>query len=401
MPPVSSLMKERTSWLIPERSQSAHSDHGTASTASVSSFSDNDNDATTLESFSQHKEWNGTSRHKPKTRGSRGSRGRGRKTSIDSRCCSQTRDNSYQHSEKRVAESINFAWTHSEHQNASLAMDTMRGSFRPKDRTRNRTRNQQRMMDYNAMKKQHENLHQGQNHGSWQSSPEKFDANLLRCCNMTAEEVARYVALDCEMVAVMTARGVESALARVTVVNWFGAVVYDQFCKPSDPVCDYRSFVSGITPEHLQLHGLPLSVIRSQVSHLLRNQILIGHALENDLAALQLTHPWTHMRDTSLFEPFQKIRCLVSDNDAASKSNASGQLLMGPRRLKDLAAEYLHREIQKDGCPHCPYEDAVAALDLYRIVRPIWETSVSAQLSAHLDRQQQLSKARMCSIAPL
>uniref|UniRef100_A0A7S2HRI2 Exonuclease domain-containing protein n=1 Tax=Helicotheca tamesis TaxID=374047 RepID=A0A7S2HRI2_9STRA len=44
-----------------------------------------------------------------------------------------------------------------------------------------------------------------------------------------------------------------------------------------------------------------------------------------------------------------------------------------PRKLKDLAKEILCLEIQKDGCEHCPIEDANAALGLYKLVREDWE----------------------------
>lgn len=44
-----------------------------------------------------------------------------------------------------------------------------------------------------------------------------------------------------------------------------------------------------------------------------------------------------------------------------------------PRKLKDLSAEKLGKEIQVYGQPHSPYEDAMAALNLYRTVQSEWE----------------------------
>lgn len=44
-----------------------------------------------------------------------------------------------------------------------------------------------------------------------------------------------------------------------------------------------------------------------------------------------------------------------------------------PRKLKDLSAEILGKDIQEYGKPHSPYEDAMAALDLYKSVREEWE----------------------------
>jgi RNA exonuclease 4 len=42
--------------------------------------------------------------------------------------------------------------------------------------------------------------------------------------------------------------GVESALARVSIVNFFGHPVLDKFVKTKERVTDYRTEVSGITP---------------------------------------------------------------------------------------------------------------------------------------------------------
>merc|ERR1719174_2280295 len=88
-------------------------------------------------------------------------------------------------------------------------------------------------------------------------------------------------------------------------------------------------------------------------------KILIGHALKNDLRVLGITHPWYETRDTAKYDPFMKIR--FNDN------------ILWPRKLKDLAYENLKRDIQREGEPHSAYEDAAAAMDLYRLVRRKWE----------------------------
>lgn len=165
------------------------------------------------------------------------------------------------------------------------------------------------------------------------------------------------LALDCEMVGVGE-YGLDSALARVTLIDWNGRVVYDEFVKPSEPVVDYRTFVSGITEETLNERGLDLEEVRSRVSELLDDKVLVGHALKNDLQALSITHPWQQTRDTAKYEPFMYVR-------------ANGRAY--PRKLKDLCVEFLDREIQTYGKPHCPVEDAKAALDLYKVTKQKWE----------------------------
>lgn len=63
--------------------------------------------------------------------------------------------------------------------------------------------------------------------------------------------LTKSVALDCEMVGVGPG-GVESALARISIVNHFGKCVYDKFVKPGDEVTDYRTQFSGIRPHNLK-----------------------------------------------------------------------------------------------------------------------------------------------------
>ena len=53
------------------------------------------------------------------------------------------------------------------------------------------------------------------------------------------------VALDCEMVEVS---GNENALARISIVNYNGHVLLDQYIKPDNYITNYRTWVSGIKP---------------------------------------------------------------------------------------------------------------------------------------------------------
>ena len=54
--------------------------------------------------------------------------------------------------------------------------------------------------------------------------------------------------------------------------------------------------------------------------------------------------------------------------------------ILWPRKLKDLAQQKLQREIQVAGKPHSAYEDALAAMDLYRTVRRKWEKAMDYKL---------------------
>src|ERR1700733_5338886 len=55
----------------------------------------------------------------------------------------------------------------------------------------------------------------------------------------------KYLALDCEMVGV-SIDGSESSLARVSIVNFYGAVLIDEFVRQRERVVDYRTQFSGV-----------------------------------------------------------------------------------------------------------------------------------------------------------
>lgn len=57
------------------------------------------------------------------------------------------------------------------------------------------------------------------------------------------------LALDCEMVQTV---GNSDSLARVSIVNYNGHSVYDKFVKPESRVTDFRTWVSGVTPQNLR-----------------------------------------------------------------------------------------------------------------------------------------------------
>lgn len=189
-------------------------------------------------------------------------------------------------------------------------------------------------------------------------SPQKTDVEAL-----TLKDHAQYVALDCEFVGTGPG-GFTSALARVSIVDYNHKILMDTYVKVNEPVTDYRTFVSGITQEHLESD---LAMDRDNcidvVQKILQGKILIGHGLKTDLAVLGIHHPWYYTRDTAKYEPFMKKQ------NKGSYPNA----LPRPRKLKDLALTKLNRVIQKDGVPHCSIEDAIAALDLYKKARLKWE----------------------------
>ena len=205
--------------------------------------------------------------------------------------------------------------------------------------------------------------------------------NSQQQVTLSDEEKARYLAMDCEMVGVGPC-GRYSALARVSIVNWDGEVLLDEYVQPGQPVTDYRTAVSGITAQHVDDAPHTLTTIRPVVAALLADKILVGHSLKCDLQALHLSHPWYDTRDTAKYEPFLQTR-------------ADGN--PWPRKLRELCvARNLVDAATFQMAAHCSVADATAAMRLYQTVRTKWEKVMEYKknktmeiLTAQAQQQQQ------------
>lgn len=164
-------------------------------------------------------------------------------------------------------------------------------------------------------------------------------------------------------------QGNKSALGRVSLVNKWGNVLYDEFVRPVDRVVDFRTEISGIRPRDLR-KAKDFQIVQERVAEILKGRILVGHALHNDLKVLLLSHPKTDLRDTSEYQPLLKEG--------------------GRRALRHLAAQFLGVEIQNG--EHCPIQDARAAMLLYQKFRKEWEKSVKDQMRLKLKQKKRKKK---------
>lgn len=191
----------------------------------------------------------------------------------------------------------------------------------------------------------------------------KKSLNVVHIDDVSEEDKLQYVALDAEMVGVGYG-GFMSALARVSVVNWEGEVIFDAHVRPTLPVTDYRTFVSGITESDLESDDvLTLEQCQLLLEPILHNKIIVGHGLKNDFRVMGIHPEWHNVRDTAKYEPFMKPDPMYPAEFLSKK-------------LKVLAKDKLGMIIQEDDVPHCPVEDAVAAMELYKKHRSKWEKAV-------------------------
>ena len=170
-------------------------------------------------------------------------------------------------------------------------------------------------------------------------------------------EIGKYVGIDCEMVGVGGDED-RSVLARVSIVNFHGTQVYDSFVRPKEYVTDWRTHVSGVSPKHMTT-ARSFEEVKADVEEILKDRIIVGHAIKNDLEVMMLTHPKKDIRDTSKFSGFRK--------HSAGRSPS----------LKKLAKEVLGIDIQEG--EHSSIEDARTTMLLFRRHKPAFDVEHAAR----------------------
>jgi len=180
----------------------------------------------------------------------------------------------------------------------------------------------------------------------------------------------------------------KSACCQICVVDADGNTILNKLVKPPGKIVNYNTRWSGVTEEMLKDVTLTLQDVHKDLKLICGpNTILVGHSLENDLHTLKLIH--TRIIDTSVLFPHAR---------GNGRKNS----------LKYLANKYLKRKIQKgDGVTgHSPDEDALAALDLYKLKLvhgPMWDVHfteknslfrliVQAKKRAHVFGSQRTTK---------
>lgn len=209
------------------------------------------------------------------------------------------------------------------------------------------------------------------------SNKRKLKKEKLEINKEKESENKKYVALDCEMV---EGESGDDLLAQVAMVDYNGNIIYNTYVHVEEKIVDYRTVITGIVPKHLKSEtAKPFEVVQQEVTELLKNKVLVGHGLENDLKVsdilfqvLFLTHPKNMIRDTSYFHVFRRVT-----NTVLFIYNIQGKSY--PQSLKNITLFFLKRKIQFD--VHSPVlliqkkqiEDAQAAMELYRMYKNQWE----------------------------
>jgi DNA polymerase III epsilon subunit-like protein len=97
------------------------------------------------------------------------------------------------------------------------------------------------------------------------------------------------LALDCERI--LTTQG--ERLARVSIVNFYGNIVFDTLVKPCDnhddpySVIDYREWITGIKAFDLN-YAPSFTNIKPILDKIVKNKTIVGHSLKDDLEILKI-----------------------------------------------------------------------------------------------------------------
>ncbi|KAJ1967615.1 hypothetical protein IWQ62_001747 [Dispira parvispora] len=164
----------------------------------------------------------------------------------------------------------------------------------------------------------------------------------------------KILAMDCEMC--LTKAGNE--LTRISVVDLKGNTIMDELVVPDNPILDYVTRYSGITPQMLAEVTTKLSDVQQRLLDLIDDStILLGHSLENDLKALKLIHPL--VIDTSV---------MYTHAEASVEGSGEFEERRKPA-LRWLTKMHLGRTIQNSThrLGHDSVEDAQACVDLLHI----------------------------------
>lgn len=165
------------------------------------------------------------------------------------------------------------------------------------------------------------------------------------------------LALDCDLVGTGPGGKTDRCL-RCTIVNFNGMVVYDALVECSEPVTDWRGLKEKLYNSSKEVPSgkpLPLEAVSKSVERIIKGRIVIGHSLVTDLRSLNLTHPFTLMRDTTNQSPF------------CPAGHAGREL-----SLSKLVMERLGINFQANVQPST--DAARAVLALYKSVHREWES---------------------------
>lgn len=152
----------------------------------------------------------------------------------------------------------------------------------------------------------------------------------------------RLISIDCEMV---RCEDGSEEVVKVCAVDQNLETLMDLLVKPSKPVINYLTEITGVTAEDLEDVTCSLKDVQKKLKKLLTpSTIVIGHSVHHDLRALKVDH--ARVIDTAFIFQYQKKPSCYTPS------------------LSNLCKVVLGYELREEGKPHICLDDAIAAMKL-------------------------------------
>jgi RNA exonuclease 4 len=74
-------------------------------------------------------------------------------------------------------------------------------------------------------------------------------------------------------------------LARLSIVNYNGHVLFDEYIRPVQRITNFVTWVSGIKPHHLK-DAKTFEEHKTQIYRIMKDKLIVGHSLHSDFKQL-------------------------------------------------------------------------------------------------------------------
>jgi len=100
-------------------------------------------------------------------------------------------------------------------------------------------------------------------------------------------------------------------LARCSIVNYNGYVLFDKFIKPKRRITNFLTWVSGVTPAKIK-NSPTYDEVKDEILGILANKKIVGHSLKNDFEALGYYPEEHNIRDLAHYRQIRNQGKILS-----------------------------------------------------------------------------------------
>lgn len=106
------------------------------------------------------------------------------------------------------------------------------------------------------------------------------------------------VFIDCEMANFMQADGNQaSQVIALTILTYEGKILFSKYMKPNAQIQDPGTAIHGIRLDEI-MTAIPVDKIRNCIERLLKDKVIIGFAVRNDINVKKFRHQFFLLKKT-------------------------------------------------------------------------------------------------------